>query len=248
MTVAMTAAAPPMSDFIHSIAAAGLSDRPPESNVMPLPTSARCGALRPPRLVAEPHQPRRARRALADAEDAAVPGLLQRLLVEHLDGHAGGLGGSDGAVREHRGRQVGRRGVDQVARAVHGLDDGVGACDARLGVLVPRQVRAERERLHRRPVAVRARSPGTRGRRTRRAGRPRRRPSPPRRWPRGGRARPSRCRPACGRQHRLRGGAPRGRTDGRSPRLVTLALPTQTATTTAALVAPSEDSLVTSLG
>ena len=35
-----TAAAPPMSDFIHSMGAAGLSDRPPESNVMPLPTSA----------------------------------------------------------------------------------------------------------------------------------------------------------------------------------------------------------------
>ena len=45
---AMIAAAPPMSDFIHSIAAAGLSDRPPESKVMPLPTSARCGVPRPP--------------------------------------------------------------------------------------------------------------------------------------------------------------------------------------------------------
>ncbi len=43
---AMTAAAPPMSDFIHSIAAGGLSERPPESNVMPLPTSARCGLPR----------------------------------------------------------------------------------------------------------------------------------------------------------------------------------------------------------
>ena len=37
-SVAMTAAAPPMSAFIHSIAVGGLSDRPPESNVMPLPT------------------------------------------------------------------------------------------------------------------------------------------------------------------------------------------------------------------
>ena len=44
---AMIAAAPPMSDFIHSIAVDGLSDRPPESNVMPLPTSARCGLPRP---------------------------------------------------------------------------------------------------------------------------------------------------------------------------------------------------------
>ena len=46
-SVAITAAAPPMSHFISSIAAAGLSDRPPESKVMPLPTSATCGP--PPR-------------------------------------------------------------------------------------------------------------------------------------------------------------------------------------------------------
>ncbi len=39
---AITAAAPPMSDFIHSIDWAGLSEIPPESNVMPLPTRARC--------------------------------------------------------------------------------------------------------------------------------------------------------------------------------------------------------------
>ncbi len=37
-TAAATAAAPPMSDFIVIIDAGGLSDRPPESNVMPLPT------------------------------------------------------------------------------------------------------------------------------------------------------------------------------------------------------------------
>src|SRR3954466_7268098 len=36
----MTAAAPDMSIFISSIALDGLSDRPPESNVTPLPTSA----------------------------------------------------------------------------------------------------------------------------------------------------------------------------------------------------------------
>ena len=49
MVAAMIAAAPPMSDFIHSIATGGFSDRPPESNVMPLPTSARCGFPRPAR-------------------------------------------------------------------------------------------------------------------------------------------------------------------------------------------------------
>jgi len=37
---ATTAAAPLMSHFIVVIDAPGLSDRPPESNVMPLPTSA----------------------------------------------------------------------------------------------------------------------------------------------------------------------------------------------------------------
>ena len=35
-----TAAAPPMSPFMPTMASAGFSDRPPESNVMPLPTSA----------------------------------------------------------------------------------------------------------------------------------------------------------------------------------------------------------------
>ena len=44
-TVASTAAAPPMSLFMSSIDADGLSDRPPESKVIPLPTSA---TLRPP--------------------------------------------------------------------------------------------------------------------------------------------------------------------------------------------------------
>ena len=37
---ALTAAAPDMSHFIVAIALLGLIDRPPESNVMPLPTRA----------------------------------------------------------------------------------------------------------------------------------------------------------------------------------------------------------------
>ena len=75
VTAAMTAAAPPMSDFIASIAAGGLSDRPPESNVMPLPTSARC-LRRGRRRVGELAPAAAAvRRALPDAEDAAVAAL-----------------------------------------------------------------------------------------------------------------------------------------------------------------------------
>ena len=40
MTVCSTAAAPAMSDFMASMPSAGLIEMPPESNVMPLPTSA----------------------------------------------------------------------------------------------------------------------------------------------------------------------------------------------------------------
>ena len=43
---AATAAAPAMSDFIVTMPVAGLMHRPPESNVMPLPTKARCGVRR----------------------------------------------------------------------------------------------------------------------------------------------------------------------------------------------------------
>ena len=39
-TVCSTAAAPAMSDFMASMPAAGLIEMPPESKVMPLPTSA----------------------------------------------------------------------------------------------------------------------------------------------------------------------------------------------------------------
>src|SRR5690625_5893811 len=42
--VCNTAAAPDISDFMASMPWAGLIERPPESNVMPLPTSATCCA------------------------------------------------------------------------------------------------------------------------------------------------------------------------------------------------------------
>ena len=47
-SVAMTAAAPLMSSFIVIMPSPLLSDRPPESNVMPLPTSTTVGALAAP--------------------------------------------------------------------------------------------------------------------------------------------------------------------------------------------------------
>ena len=42
---ATTAAAPLMSHFIVVMPSLGLIDKPPESNVIPLPTSARCALL-----------------------------------------------------------------------------------------------------------------------------------------------------------------------------------------------------------
>ena len=46
-TVAITAAAPPMSEVMWCMLAAGLIEMPPVSNVMPLPTRATVLALRP---------------------------------------------------------------------------------------------------------------------------------------------------------------------------------------------------------
>ena len=85
-TVAMTAAAPPMSEVMWCMLAAGLIEMPPVSNVMPLPTSATFLAFLPLRpAVNEPDQTGRARRTLADADHPAVAVLGERLLVEHLD-------------------------------------------------------------------------------------------------------------------------------------------------------------------
>ena len=47
ISVAITAAAPPMSEVMWCMLAAGLIEMPPVSNVMPLPTSATVLALRP---------------------------------------------------------------------------------------------------------------------------------------------------------------------------------------------------------
>jgi hypothetical protein len=46
--VARIEAAPPMSDFIHSMPWASLIDKPPESNAIPLPVSAIGAPLPPP--------------------------------------------------------------------------------------------------------------------------------------------------------------------------------------------------------
>ena len=81
--VASTAAAPAMSVFMPTIDAVGFSESPPESNVMPLPTSARCTDA-----PAGAHSRRTSRGPrldpLPDAEDAAESVGLELGLVPDL--------------------------------------------------------------------------------------------------------------------------------------------------------------------
>ena len=123
--------------------AAGLIEMPPVSNVMPLPTSATFFGFLPfAAAVRQPHQPGRTRRALADADDAAVTVLGQRLVVEHLDLEPGRLTQSLCALGEFGGEQVAGRGVDEIAR---GGDRGRDRLRAGRGVLGRRLgVRGER--------------------------------------------------------------------------------------------------------
>ena len=65
--------------------------------------------------VGEPDEPWRVDRARTDAEDAAVPALAQRLLVEHFDLELARAGHIACGVREFGRVQVAGGGVDQVA-------------------------------------------------------------------------------------------------------------------------------------
>ena len=80
-----TAAAPPMSIFMVIMPSPVLSDRPPESKVMPLPTRASV-PLGVGRLVGELDEPGLLDRALVDAEQAAEAALGDLGRPEHLDG------------------------------------------------------------------------------------------------------------------------------------------------------------------
>jgi hypothetical protein len=117
-----------MSAFMVSMAFGGFSDRPPESNVIPLPAKTTVLVA-----VLEPDQPRRVRRAHAHRQDAAVLLLGQLVLVQ--DQHtqaarASRLLGHRGQVRRHHVRG---RGVDQVTDQGHRLGQDPGP--ARGGVL-----------------------------------------------------------------------------------------------------------------
>ena len=87
---------------------AGLMHRPPESNVMPLPTSA-SEALALAGAQVSVDDPRRVDRTLPDADDAAEAALGERLLVEHLHRDLG-RGGGRALLDRRRRTTAGRAG------------------------------------------------------------------------------------------------------------------------------------------
>src|SRR5262249_11053383 len=119
-----TAAAPPMSAFIVSMDFAGLRDRPPESNVIPLPASTSVFSApggeysSPPSLAGAA-----AAWPWAGSRAPAVPARGQLVLVQHGDRKAAVGGDLVGHVGKLRGYQVGRAGVDQVPDQRHGIRD-----------------------------------------------------------------------------------------------------------------------------
>ena len=120
---AITAAAPAMSVFIVIMPSAVLSDRPPESKVMPLPTSATVPRA-PGGFVRQADEPGGLVGPRGHARQRAQALGLDRLLVEDLDGEAGALGHVGGDGRQPPRRHRAGRLVDEVAGQAHGTGDG----------------------------------------------------------------------------------------------------------------------------
>ena len=220
----------------------GLSDRPPESKVIPLPAST-SALLAPGGAYSKPDQPRRrVDRPLPDAEDAAVAALGERLLVQHGDAYPG-LGRDLPGLGRERGRhQIGRPGVDQVA----GQSDG-GREHLRPACRLGRVAAGGHERERRLPRQARCGTSRTRSRRAARRARPP--PPPPGRGPGSGERDPPRLGlPAAARAahgpHR-RAGLARRRTSG-SMGASPPSAPIPTATMSGAASRPPVAILVTS--
>ena len=112
--------APAMSVFIVSMPPAVLSDRPPESNTTPLPTSASGLPRAPAGAYVELQEARRLLGALADAEHAAHALRLQLRRRRAPDGDAACRAAACAAAATmSAGDFVARRLVDQVARPRH---------------------------------------------------------------------------------------------------------------------------------
>ena len=82
--VPSTLAAPHMSYFISSISAAGLSEMPPVSKVMPLPTSTTGFCFLPP-VILQHDQLGRLAAALGDRQQRAHAEFFHVLLLQHLE-------------------------------------------------------------------------------------------------------------------------------------------------------------------
>jgi hypothetical protein len=110
--------------------------------------------------VLDPDQPRRVRRALAHAEDAAVAALGKRLLVQDGDRQPAVRSDLLGPGRELGRHQIGGTGVDQVAHQAHGVREhlrpvrrwrrvagmrqhGQAGAGGRLGAVAPERIPAE---------------------------------------------------------------------------------------------------------
>ena len=103
--VPMTQAAPLMSNFISSMVGGSLSEMPPVSNVMPLPTSTDGRAFGTRVAMFDDQEPWRLFAALGDGEEAAHLFALDLGQAEHL--HAQGfvvLARSCAVFGEVRGR------------------------------------------------------------------------------------------------------------------------------------------------
>ena len=167
-----------MSVFIAIIPSDGLSEMPPVSNVMPLPTRTTCGS-RSPREVLGAYVSSTSRGGRTEPMPTArippKPWAASSASSRTRTVTPCGVR-RDGLVREPRGRLGGRRGVGQLAGEVHGLCGDLSAADGFGAALVdeqgdvqPRKVRShpaegvgrERQAFAEGPYPVRRRAPQT---------------------------------------------------------------------------------------
>ena len=148
---------------------------PPESYMIPLPTSVRWPVRIPPcGPVGQLDHARRLDAARVDAEQAAAAELEQRVLVEHLDLEPALGAEAHGDVGHGLGGEVGRRAVGEVAGEGAGAGEHLTALGARRRGRRPGR---RRRRASRAPVPVRSAWSGARRRSTERGARPRWRPA-----------------------------------------------------------------------
>ena len=128
--VPSTLAAPPMSNFISSISAAGLIEMPPVSKVMPLPTSTSGAADLAAPWYCSTMNFSGCMRTLRHRQEAAHAELFDVLAVQHLDLQVVRLGQAFRLVGQVGGRAMVARPVGAFARQRHAGGDGIAALQA----------------------------------------------------------------------------------------------------------------------